>query len=385
MGKLGNVIRYASCLTVLFVIISILSTSALAGSGAGAGNDVKNGKTFETLQKKELIREQIQDRNQTQNVTLGQVQLREGTQERTQLKEQLKVQKSNYQSSRKNFLVIRKQLRSGNYGEEELEITRSYLNSSIDYMIAHLEKVQYNLEQSNGNDTEARVTAIEARISQLQEEKKAIEKAEDLEDFVNATESVRGVWNNVRNSTAVETGQAAGEKIDDFVNKSGTISNKLEKEIGSLNKTGVNTTELEAKLASYNALMDSARENNEAAKKIYNSENATQEELQKADGHLQSALKEIKEANQILKEIFGELEQYRTENASKTRVRDAPGTEFNDTGNANNTGNNTNNNINNNSSVSGISVNGTELSPEGETNTSSGNESENSSEDGLGN
>ena len=43
---------------------------------------------------------------------------------------------------------------------------------------------------------------------------------------------------------------------------------KLENEIENLNKIGVNTTELEAKLANYNALMDSARENNEAAKII---------------------------------------------------------------------------------------------------------------------
>ena len=97
-------------------------------------------------------------------------------------------------------------------------------------------KVQYNLEQSNGSGTEARINAIEERISQLQEEKKAIEKAEDLEDFIKATESVRRL-NNVENRTAVETGQTAGEKIDDFANKSESISRKLEKELEKLNET----------------------------------------------------------------------------------------------------------------------------------------------------
>ncbi|AKB74196.1 hypothetical protein MSLAZ_0935 [Methanosarcina lacustris Z-7289] len=190
----------------------------------------------------------------------------------------------------KNFLAIRKHLRSGNYGDKELGIIREYLNSSIDYMIAHLERVQYNLAQSNGNGTEARIAAIEKRISQLQDEKKAIGKAEDLEDFANATESVRGVWNNIRNRTVVDTGQTACESLDKFVTKSEAVSLKLESEIESLNKTGVDTTELEAKLANYNALTDSAGENNEAAKKIYNKENATQEELQNADNDLQSAL-----------------------------------------------------------------------------------------------
>jgi len=332
-----------------------MSTAALAGNGAGASNDAKNGKTLETLQKQELIKEIIQARNQTENKTLEREQLREKAQGRTQLKEQLKVQKSNYQSSKKNFLAIRKQLRSGDYGDEELGITREYLNSSIDYMIAHLERVQYNLEQSNGDGTEAKIAAIEDRIIQLQEEKNSIGKAEDLEDFANATESVRGVWNNVKNRTAVDTGQTACESLDKFVNKSEAISLKLENEIESLDKTGVDTTELEAKLANYNVLIDSARENNEAAQKIYNKEDVTQEELQNADNDLQSALNEIKEANQILKEVFGELKQYRSEETNRIRARNSVGTEFTDT----------------------------ETSSEVENNSSSGNESENSSEDVL--
>lgn len=205
--KPGEIIHYASYLTLIFILFSVLSPSALAGNGAGAGNADRNGKSFETFQKTELLQEKNQEKNQNENLTRGQKQPHEEVQERKQLKEKLNTQKNNYQNSRKNFLIIRSRLRAGNYNEKDLETTREYLNASIDYMIAHLEKVQYNLEQSNGSGTEARINAIEERISQLQEEKKAIEKAEDLEDFTKATESVRGVWNNVKNRTAVETGQ----------------------------------------------------------------------------------------------------------------------------------------------------------------------------------
>lgn len=328
--KPGEIIHYASYLTLIFILFSVLSPSALAGNGAGAGNADRNGKSFETFQKTELLQEKNQEKNQNENLTRGQKQPHEEVQERKQLKEKLNTQKNNYQNSRKNFLIIRSRLRAGNYNEKDLETTREYLNASIDYMIAHLEKVQYNLEQSNGSGTEARINAIEERISQLQEEKKAIEKAEDLEDFTKATESVRGVWNNVKNRTAVETGQTAGEKIDDFANKSESISKKLEKELDKLNETGVNTSELESKLENYNALMASARKNSEAAKEIYNKENATEEELSKANGYLQNALGEIKEANQVLKEIFEELEQYRSEETNRNRARNNPEPEFDD-------------------------------------------------------
>lgn len=329
----------------------------------------------ETLHKKDLIQEKIQAGNQTENGTLKRVQLQEESKERIKLKEEFRIQKTNYQKSRKDFLGIRKQLRSGNYSEKELEITATYLNSSIDYMISHLEKVKFNLEQSKGIGTETRLGVIEDRIIQLQEEKEAIGNAENLEDFLNAAESLRGVWNNVRNSAVVETGQAAGEKIDQFTGKSEAISKKLEKEIESLNEIGVNTAGLESKLASCDFLMDSARENNKAAKKIYNKENPIHEELQKADDYLQSALKDIKEANEVLKEIFEELELYRAENASKTRTQSNPETELNNTGNESNE--------DDNSSVSVVSVNETEISSEVGTNNSSGNQPGNSSQDNL--
>ena len=287
---------HLSCFIILLLIFSILTATALAKNGTGTGNGAKDEKPLETFQKKE-IKEKAHENSQIENGT------------REQLKEELKIQKNNYQKSRQDFLAIRKQLRSGDYGEKELEITRTYLISSIDYMIAHLEKVQYNLEQSNSTE----IRTIEDRVSQLQKEKEAIESAEDLEDFTVAAKSVRGTWNNIQNSVDIETGKTASEKIDKCVDKSKTFSNKLGNEIESLKATDVNTTALEAKLASYNALMDSAREKNDEAKEIYNKENATSTELQKANDYLQSALVDIKNANLIVKEIFGELEQYRIE------------------------------------------------------------------------
>lgn len=342
---------HLSCFIILLLIFSILSATALAKNGTGIGNGARDEKPLETFQKKD-IKEKAHENGKIEN----------GTQEREQLKEELKLQKNNYQKSRQDFLAIRKQLRSGDYGEKELEITRTYLISSIDYMIAHLEKVQYNLEQSNGNSTEIRIPTIEDKISQLQKEKEAIESAEDLEDFTVAAKSVRGTWNNVQNSVDLETGKTASEKIDKCVEKSETFSNKLGKEIESLKATDVNTTALEAKLASYNALMDSAREKNDEAKEIYNKENATSTELQKANDYLQSTLLDIKNANLIVKEILGELEQYRIEKINEAK--------------------NIRNTENNNSSVaSGIPGKEKKTHPEGEINDSSRNKSADRLED----
>ncbi|WP_269849085.1 hypothetical protein [Methanosarcina horonobensis] len=123
-------------------------------------------------------------------------------------------------------------------------------------MIANLEKVKHNLEQSNGNGTEARISAIDERISQLEEEKEAIGNATEPEELATAANSIRGTWNNAKHSVVAETGKTVSEKIEKFLNKSEDIAGRLESEINEVNETGTETAELEAKLADYNELMD---------------------------------------------------------------------------------------------------------------------------------
>lgn len=240
-------------------------------------------------------------------------------------------------------------------------------------MISHLEKVQLNLKQSNGNDTEIRIATIEDRISQLRKEKEAVESAKDLEDFTVAAKSLRGTWNNVKNSVDMETGKTTSEKMDKLVAKSEIFSSKLGKEIESLKASGVNTTALETKLASYNALMDSASEKNDVARKIYRNRNATSAELQKANGSLQSALIDIKNANLILKEIFSELEQYRIDKNNETEVKNIRNASLNYSVKENNTNNNS-------TVVSEIPWNEKKPYPKGGINNNSGDKSEDASE-----
>lgn len=367
MEKSKTVVHLISCFIIIFLIFGILSAIALAkngnGTGNGTSNDTEYKKSLETFQKKDNNKEKIQNNSRNENVT----------QEREQLKEELRVKKNNYQTSKQNFLAIRQQLRSGDYGEKELEITRTYLISSIDYMIAHLEKVQFNLKQSSGNDTETRIATLEDKISQLQREKEAVVSARDLEDFKVAANSLRGTWNNIKNGVDLETGKTASEKIDKCVDKSKSFSNQLGEEIKRLKATGVNTTALETKLANYTTLMNSASEKNEEAKKIYNKENVTSAELQKANESLQSALIDIKNANSVLEEIFNELEKYRIDKNNETEAKNIQNTGLNNSGKA--SGKN-----NNSTAVSEIPWNEKKTYPERGINSSSGNKSEDASE-----
>ncbi len=323
MVKSSKVIRSLSCIAIILLLFSTLPATALAannqGNGVGNGKqlaaDSENSNNEETgnaddenyisepLQKKEQIKEKVQ--SMKQNRTLAQ--------------EQLRVNRTYYQDQKKAFLGIRKNIRNGTFGDEERGATRAYLTASIDYMIAHLQNIIYNLEQSNSNSTEERIDAIRDQIEELEEEKKAIEDAPEdaeIQEFANSATSVRGVWNNAKKNAALGAGQTVSEKMEESLAKSESLSEVLRNRIETLMENTEDTQELEDledKLDKYDDLMEDARKKQEEVRLTYQNENSGPEEIEEANNQLREALGIINEANDLLKEIFNELKEYETE------------------------------------------------------------------------
>lgn len=226
------------------------------------------------------------------------------------MREQLQICKSDYQDAKGDFLRIRDRIRTEQFGDHERETTRLYLNASVCYMIAQLEYVQYNLNNSNGSGKDERIPGIENRIIQLKAEQENIEDAEDIEDFSIVAKSVHGTWNNARKDAAFGAGQTVSERLDKSIDKSEALSGRLDGRVHQLNENGVDTTELEDKLILYNGLIGYAREKHTEANVIYQNEKATEEDLDYANDLLHDSLDNVNEANQVLKDIFNELKQY---------------------------------------------------------------------------
>ena len=135
-------------------------------------------------------------------------------------------------------------------------------------------------------------------------------------------------------------GQTVSQKIGKFLDKSGNLSEKLDTEIEGLNETGVKTTDLETRLASYNLYIKAAKEKKEAADSIYEDENATLENLKVANNYMREALNNVNKANQILRVIFDELKKYNLEEVNNAGVENSTKTKLNNTMSINNTNNN---------------------------------------------
>ena len=245
-------------------------------------------------------------------------------------------------------------------------------------MIAHLSNVKSNMEYSNGNGTEKKITAIDEKIKLLEAEKAEVANASSQKELVVIVRSVREVWDNAQKISLAGAGQTVSEKIGEFLEKSETLSEKLGTKIESLNETGADISDLEIKLASYKSYIKSAQEKKEDADSIYDDENVTRENMEKANNYLRQSLSDISKANKLLRQIFEELKKYEIEKYNETGVENSLKTELNNTKNVNSTNNSS-------STVSGTPVSGKKASFKGEENPSSGDETGNLTEEELQN
>lgn len=116
------------------------------------------------------------------------------------------------------------------------------------------------MQYSNGNGTEERIVAMDENIKLLEAEQAAIANASSQQELITAIRSVREVWTNAQKTSLTGAGQIVSQKIGEFLDKSENLSGKLDTEIQSLNMTGVDTSDLQTRLASYNLYIKAAQE-----------------------------------------------------------------------------------------------------------------------------
>lgn len=226
---------------------------------------------------------------------------------------------------------------------------------------------------SNGNRTEEKIAVIDEKIRLLEVEREQVANASSQEELVVVVRSVRGVWNNAEKTSLEGAGKTVSENIGKVLDKSENFSEKLEAKVDNLNKTGVDTANLNAKLASYDSYIKSAQENKDAADSIYSSENVTKEDMEKANNYLRQSLSDIDKANDIIRQILYELEKYETEKGSETGVESSQNTSLNNTDNITVT--------DSSNTTTGNPESGENASSEKEKSDRSGNDTENLTEE----
>lgn len=332
--KKSRIIRDLACFTIILTLLSLLPGGSLA---ARDSSEHGNANSNQHMREDALVSYNETDKmGETKNYEPDMKQeqknlsaknrnkVTEYKAERKQLHEELQLHKQEYKEAKEDFLKIRDSIRKEEINpnsEEALNATKLYLNSSVNYMIAHLSNVNSNMAYSNGNGTEEKITAIDEKIKLLEVEKTNIASASSQEELLAVVKSVRGIWNNAEKISLSSAGQTVSEKIGEFLEDSENLSEKLEVKVEDLKETGVDTSELEIKLASYTSYIKSVQEKKKFADSIYNGENVSREDMQTANNYLRQSLNDINKANKLLREIFGELKGYEIEKGNRTEAK----------------------------------------------------------------
>lgn len=353
--KKSRIVRYLAYVAFILMLFCVLPGGSLATRDSSEhGNGVQyvgESITGSENTEKDIIKnangtensdpENIQDQDRVQ--TQDRDKISAYNLERKQVQEAIQLHKDEYRGAKEDFLKVRTQIRTGKLdpnSEEAVNATRLYLNSSINYMIVHLENVKTNMQYSNENGTEERIVAINENLKLLEAEQVKVANAVSQQEFVVAVRSLSEVWNNAQKISLTGAGQTVSQKIGIFLDKSDILSEKLGTKIEVLNEIGVHTADLETRLLSYNLYIKAAHEKKEAADSIYEDENATRENLIVANNYLREALNNVNKANQILRVIFDELKEYNLEEVYEIGLENNIETKLNNTISINNTNNN---------------------------------------------
>ncbi|MEA1905777.1 MAG: hypothetical protein U9N12_02310 [Euryarchaeota archaeon] len=218
-------------------------------------------------------------------------------------------------NSRQALLNARNQLRNAKTPEEREQLrerlqtkAQEHLILTIDRMIGRLERLQERTRaaEQQGNAPEGASENIDRYMLRLEGKKLEVENADTPADIISAARDIRGEWGEIRREIARHTGHLIITGIGNYVEKSGELSDRIGEEITKLDDRGIDTTSLEAKYDRLDDRFDCVRVNYILAKDAL--EDGDPDEVGQAVRRANAC---IRDANQITREIFLELREYR--------------------------------------------------------------------------
>ncbi|MBP2030519.1 hypothetical protein J2755_001453 [Methanohalophilus levihalophilus] len=212
--------------------------------------------------------------------------------------------KNDYQIARNELNRAKTMFNNGSATEEDLfNISKDYLNTTIDYMISNLNETKTVLEDNDGDEDQ--ISLLEGYIADLEEAKEDLDEAEDRKDLADIAKSVRETWREAHKDINLSRAVHLVQGLEQYIVKADRTSERLSAEITRLNESGVDTSEAEELLEEYNSLVADASEYLDLARDNYQSDTT------EAAAYVQLAINSIKEANMVLRDLLDEIKDHR--------------------------------------------------------------------------
>ncbi len=244
--------------------------------------------------------------------------------------ERVREAKQSYQDSMEKFLDAKARLEDSRTSGTIFDLknaTRNFLLHTIDYTILHLEVLEDSAIKAENSGFAPFIATdnLKNYIGQLEDLKDDVEAAETREEFQAVIKEIRNIWQHINLESRYFILGTANNRIDTFLERGESISDRIEAEIERLVDAGVDTTELERLQDKYNEALEEAKDSHDQATQLFDEHNGfdndgvlevedaeeAREFLDEAGSLVRETQQQLKDGYSVLREIFAELKEHR--------------------------------------------------------------------------
>jgi hypothetical protein len=242
--------------------------------------------------------------------------------------ERIRDAHQSYQDSREKFLDAKACLEDSRTSRTIFDLknaTKNFLFHTTDYTILRLEVLEVRAIRTENSGFAPFIISdnIEDYIDQLEDLKDDVEAAETSEEFQAVIREIRDIWQHVDLESRYFILGAANNSVDSFLERSESISDRIEAEIERLADAGVDTSELDRLLGEYNEALEEAKDSHEEVKELFGTHNGFDDDgiledaenasefLGEASSLIRETHEQLKDVTAVLRDIFAELKQHR--------------------------------------------------------------------------
>jgi|GEM_PF-1903673 len=244
--------------------------------------------------------------------------------------ERVRDAQQSYQDSREKFLESKARLEDSRTSATIFDLknaTKDFLLHTIDYTILRLEVLEARAIRTEDSGFAPFTISdnIENYIGQLEDLKDDVEAAETREEFQAIFREIRDIWQHVNLESRYFILGTANNRVDSFLERGESISDRIEAEIDRLADADVDTSELKLLLDEYNEALEEAKDTHEEVTMLFSTHNGfdddgvlevedaenAREFLGEASSLMRETHQQLKDVTAVLRDIFAELKQHR--------------------------------------------------------------------------
>ena len=200
--------------------------------------------------------------------------------------------------------------------QDLLDRAKAFLTHSADVLLDHLAKVKTKVQENehlSEEEVQEIVSAIDAKMAEVDAIVKRIEAATTRQELVDAAKALHAVWKPFKERVKAFVGRTVNARIGGIIVKSKHLEEKLDRVLARMEENGKDTAALDPLITDFHASVELARQKYEAAQQKFLEAKASAQPssalIKDAQALMKEAHEALKKANETLRAIMKTLKE----------------------------------------------------------------------------